>query len=134
MAQNELDGPTHKPATYKTFANKRNGNVKHFTRRSVERLATKRHQFYKELDAILGNWPASTEPVILNACAGALPDEREEFRITLLFGLLHLKSLLLLKHVLNSLIHFPVIIFCFINKQQHSLPFPNGNFLCTMRY
>ena len=38
-------------------------------------------QFYEELDAILGHRPASTPPVVLDACAGglsALPEEREE--------------------------------------------------------
>ena len=38
-------------------------------------------QFYEELDTILGHRPASTPPVILDACAGglpALPEEREE--------------------------------------------------------
>ena len=37
-------------------------------------------QFYKELDTILGHRPASTPPVILDACASglsALPEERE---------------------------------------------------------
>ena len=38
-------------------------------------------QFYEELDAILGHWPASIPPVVLDACTGglsALPEEREE--------------------------------------------------------
>ena len=38
-------------------------------------------QFYKELDQILGHRPASTPPIILDACAGgisALPKERED--------------------------------------------------------
>ena len=41
----------------------------------------KTSQFYDELDAILGHRPASTPPVILDACAGglsALPEEAEE--------------------------------------------------------
>ena len=38
-------------------------------------------QFYEQLDAILGHRPASTPPVVLDACAGglsALPEERED--------------------------------------------------------
>ena len=41
----------------------------------------KTSQFYEQLDAILGHRPASTPPVVLDACAGglsALPEERED--------------------------------------------------------
>ena len=41
-------------------------------------------QFYEELDEILGHQPASTPPVVLDACAGglsALPEREDGYNV-----------------------------------------------------
>ena len=38
----------------------------------------KTSQFYEQLEAILGDQPASTPPVVLDACVGGLSEDRDE--------------------------------------------------------